>query len=101
VYSFKSLFLFFSVLLFTAAAQLQWGGARWEGVRWAAQVESNAALTSLGDDARYIRHQIEQAPYSLRLLWFDFRSGMLAVRADAAVESQLAVDQIPRYLQER
>ena len=94
MYKPKSLFLFFLVVLFTAAAQLQWGGVRWEDVSLAFRIESRADTASLNDDVRVIAKQIKLLPNGLKVVWSDLRSSMLALQADAAVESELAAERI-------
>jgi hypothetical protein len=101
VYKSKSSILLFSVVLLTVAAQLQWGGARWEELSFALRVESRADLDSLNDDAQAVGREIKSFPNGLKMLWFDFRSNLLAIQADAAVETELAAERISPLVENR
>jgi hypothetical protein len=101
VYKSKSPILLFSVVLLTVAAQLQGGGARWEELSVALRVEARAALASLNDDAQAVGIEIRGVPNGLKMLWADFRSDLLTIQADAAVETELAADRISPLVENR
>jgi hypothetical protein len=101
VYKSKSPILLFSVVLLTVAALLQWGGARWEELSFALRVEARADLASLNDDAQAVGIEIKAIPNGLKKIWFDFRSDLLTIQADAAVEAELAADRISPLVENR
>lgn len=101
MYKSKSSFLFFSVVLLTGAALFQWGGVRWEDVSLAFRIESRADVASLNDDVRIIGKQIKTAPDEFKWLWSDFRSDVLELQADAAVESEVAAERMAPLMQTR
>ena len=101
VYKSKSPILLFSVILLTVAAQLQWGGARWEELSFALRVELRADLASLKDDAQAVGGEIKGVPNGLKMLWADFRADLLTIQADAAVETELAADRIAPLVENR
>ena len=94
MYQSKSSILLFSVILLTVAAQLQWGGARWEELSFALRAESRADLASLHDDAQAVGREIKSVPNGLKMLWYDLRSDLLTIQADAAVETEVAAERI-------
>ena len=101
MYKSKSSILLFSVVLLTVAAQLQWGGARWEELSFALRVELHADLASLHDDAQAVGGEIKSVPNGLKMLWSDFRADLLTIQADAAVETELAADRIAPLVENR
>jgi len=101
VYKSKSSFLLFLVVLSAAAAQLQWRGVRWGDLGQLARIEARVDLASLHDDMRSFQGSMKSVPSTLRAFWFDFRSNMLALQADAAVESELAAERFYPAAQDR
>ena len=89
------------MVLLTVAAQLQWGGARWEELSFALRVELHADLASLHDDAQAVGGEIKSVPNGLKMLWSDFRADLLTIQADAAVETELAADRIAPLAEKR
>ena len=89
------------MILLIVAAQLQWGGERWEELSFALRAESRADLASLNDDAQALGREIKSAPNGLKMLWFDLRSDLLTIEADAAVETELAAERLSPIVENR
>jgi hypothetical protein len=96
-----SFLLFFSIVLFAAAARLQWGGLRWGDFREGVRIESRADIASLKDDGRFVRREMKLVPVNLRMFWLDLRADMLSLKADAAFESKLARERLSPAAQSR
>ena len=89
------------MVLLTVAAQLQWGGARWEELSFALRVEARADIASLNHDAQALGIEIKAVPNGLKKIWFDFRCDLLTIQADAAVETELAAGRIAPLVENR
>ncbi len=89
------------MVLLAVAAQLQWGGARWEDLNFALRVESRADLASLRDDVQALDKEIRTVPDGLKMLWYDLCADLLTIQADAAVETQVAADRIAPLVENR